>query len=184
MSIQPVRTISYNSNSNILSREDLLFLEAAKKQKSYNQQQKCECPNILCCDDDHYQHMVLRKFLKHEEASEFNEAKCKFCFSGEDLIKIYMELRANCSCGGPRFIISDYNMGERCMDGVALILKLRELGFSGVAVLRTSENLESLQDDYEEVVDYIESKQISFYLSKNDILHQKNFFKFLLEKND
>lgn len=182
MNVQLVRTSTYHSNSSILKRKNPLILNTKKISKENFSSSHCRCPRILCCDDEAYQHFILKKLLELSDSSSFSKETC-FCYSGEELIEKYKNLRTCSTCGGPEIIISDYNMGNSHMDGIDTLLKIRELGFGGLTILRTSTSIESLTDDHMDLEEHIEKKDISFYIAKQNVGIQKQIFKEFKDKN-
>lgn len=174
-SIQAIKTQSYNSNSDVLLRENMLFLKASQKTKpSSFIIPDCKCPKVLCCDDDSFQHFVLRKLLESLGSQKLQEASdIQFFNCGEDLITEFLKLKQNCQCGGPRLIITDFNMGNGNLTGLQVVHKLRSLGYRNPIIVRTSNNLRSLTDLDDEFDEKKDNQPVTLYLSKKNLKHQK-----------
>lgn len=175
MQIQLIKTDKYRSNSEVLHREDLLFLKVTKHTKSESfLHNLCDCPDVMSCDDDIFQHFVLGSLVNSEE---FKQSKCQkkvsFYCSGESLIEEFLNFQAKCRCEGPHVIITDYHMGDGKMNGVEVALKLRSLGYKKGIVLRTSNSIESLRDEHSDIDRLLERGIINCFLSKANLKKQR-----------
>lgn len=189
MKIQAIKTKDYKSNAIILQRRPIsLPIQLLNSCTEFNNLPKCNCPEIMCCDDEIYQHFVIKKLIELEggtpKASSITNSpptnktlKMTFCLSGEDLIKKYEEFKRCSCCQGPKMMISDYYMGLDQMRGVDVIMKLRELGYDGVTILRTSTSVRSISDDDFDIHSLLEDKKITYYIEKNNLKYQRDILR-------
>jgi len=149
-------------------------------------QKFCQCPNILVADDDPFQNFfyeaLFQKSISWKETIGTNEnLKFEIFLNGEDLIKRFNKIK-ECGCGKNVLIISDYNMGPKNLNGVEVIKILRSNGFTGCAVLRTSEEEIHLNKQHPEFAEMIEKQQISSFLRKQNFKEAKEEIQKLIKK--
>lgn len=70
-------------------------------------------------------------------------------------------------------IILDFNMGKKSFNGIQTALKLREAGFEGIIILRTSDDYKSLERHHKNFNQLLENNQINSLLDKSDLHHSK-----------
>lgn len=103
----------------------------------------CKCCHVLVADDDTFQHFFYQNlFQKSMDFEQIDIKQAEFradlCLSGEELIDKY-HLMKNCGCRKLRMVITDYYMGEKKFTGYETAKTIREAGFEGPLLLRTSE---------------------------------------------
>lgn len=132
---------------------------------------ECQCPHVMIADDNpleaFYYQIFFQKSMNLENVENFRLLTCN---SGEDLIKNYKAHKA-CGCGSVVLIVSDYSMGKNKFNGVETISKLRDLGYRGSLVLRTSETQQYLLDNHHNLEWLIKTGTITCLLDKTD--HKK-----------
>jgi len=144
----------------------------------------CDCPNVLVADDDSFQHMYYRIFfertLNFDGLSVSKEAfKLHLSFSGEELLAKLAQIK-ECGCKSLKLIISDYFMGNANINGVATCLKVREVGFTGPILLRTSETQEYLKTQHKNLSEILEEEVINQVISKTEVNHGKEVIRNIL----
>jgi len=137
----------------------------------------CSCPNVLVADDDSFQHMYYRVFFERTlnfEGLAINKEtfKLHLSFSGEEMLTKLEQIKA-CGCKSLKLIISDYYMGNANINGIATCLKVRESGYTGSVLLRTSETQEHLKTQHENFVELLEEQVINQIVSKTEVNHGK-----------
>jgi hypothetical protein len=103
----------------------------------------CDCPNMLICDDDKFQHLFYKKFFERNVdytglGISVEDFKIQYFISGDELLSKYLELKS-CKCSKLSVVITDYSMGVNVMSGVETAVALRKAGFNETLILRTSE---------------------------------------------
>jgi len=141
-------------------------------------------PHVLIADDDpfqefYYSHLFQNSILFDDLVVEKKDFQHTVFACGEDLLTRYQKL-----VEGPLFIITDYQMGAKKMNGVDTILALRKLGYKGAIILRTSEKQSELKENHPELEELLESQQISFLVDKSNHLKMKEIVHMLLKKMD
>jgi len=139
--------------------------------------QSCECPNVLICDDDNFQHLFYRNFFERiisldQIGESKNNLKMESFLSGEELLLKYQKLKA-CKCNKLSFVITDYSMGEKNMNGVETVLAVRDAGFEGAVVLRTSETRHDLIRDHSNFEELLRTGSITSYVEKALVMNLK-----------
>ena len=133
----------------------------------------CTCPHIFLADDDPFQgfyyETLFQKSLDFEGlAIEKKDFGFDLFKSGEELLTRYQSTKI-CRCTSRRLmIIVDYNMGKGKMNGIETALKLREIGFAGIIILRTSETDEYLKENHKDLERILERKAVNEILGKNN----------------
>jgi len=126
---------------------------------------QCKCSHILVADDDDFQLMyyqnLFQKSLDFEQIGvKKEEFRYELCSSGEELVEKFIHMQT-CTCKKLRVIVTDYQMGEKKLNGFSTSLKLRELGHKGPVLLRTAENKQELIEkhtDLEIIIDVVIEK--------------------------
>ena len=141
-------------------------------------------PHVLIADDDpfqafYYSHLFQNSIIFDDLVIEKKDFQHTFFACGEELLTGYQKLLE-----GPMFIITDYQMGAKKMNGVDTILALRKLGYKGAIILRTSEKQSELKENHPELEKLLESQQISFLVDKSNHLKMKEIVHMLLKKMD
>mgnify|MGYP003578495853 CR=1 FL=1 len=104
--------------------------------------------------------------------------------SGEELVTYFSEI-CSCPCGTLTMIITDYSMGIGKMNGVETLLAIREKGFKGPIILRTSEDREALNKLHGNFENLLETKEIECLLNKQNHLETKStIYELLRNTND
>jgi len=87
------------------------------------------------------------------------------------------------TCSGVKLIIVDYQMGQDKLNGVEVCKILRERGYKGRLILRTSESKEYLEKKHEDFGVMIRDGTIDALVSKEFIEEgKKTIFEYLLGK--
>ena len=147
----------------------------------------CSCPHVLIADDDAFQHLYYQSLLTRSvniEATLFTKRAFKFevCFSGEELLEKLRQTR-HCGCDRPALIIVDYNMGGDKLNGVQTAIKIRESGYKGPIVLRTSETQEHLRTRHMNFEQMLKDGRINMLMDKKNISESKEAIqKYLTQK--
>ena len=123
---------------------------------------KCSCPQVMVADDDAFQHLYYRGFFT--KMSYFIDLS----FSGEELLEKYAKIKNGCQGCQLKLVIVDYQMGDNKMNGVEVCKKLREIGYKGALVLRTSETEECLKKNHRDFDSLINQRIITTLVSKSD----------------
>jgi len=185
---QPERTLDqeFYNFSNIINTKPLFTsssqlkkiskkIALTKSKTNPDMGQSCECPNVLICDDDNFQHLFYRNFFERiigldQIGESKNNLKMESFLSGEELLLKYQKLKA-CKCNKLSLVISDYSMGEKNMKGVETIRAVRDAGFQGAVFLRTSETRHDLIRDHSNFEELIRSGSITCYVEKALIMN-------------
>jgi len=85
--------------------------------------------------------------------------------SGEELLEAYRKVKL-CGCGSVLLVITDFNMGEKNLNGVQLVSAVRKLDYKGPVVLRTSEKPVDLAKEKINVEELLEKKTLNSYVEK------------------
>ena len=146
----------------------------------------CQCPHILVADDDHFQNFfyetLFLQSISWEEISESKEGlKYEIFTSGEELIQKFQRMQA-CGCKKITLIITDYNMGNKKLNGVDTIQVLRKKGYTGPVVLRTSEDQEYLTNEHPDFLEMLENEVITNYVKKQSFKEAKEVIVNLIKK--
>jgi len=144
----------------------------------------CSCPNVLVADDDSFQHMYYKIFFERTlnfDGLSINKEtfKLHLSFSGEEMLAKLAQIKA-CGCKSLKLVISDYFMGNNNLNGVATCLKVRENGYTGPVLLRTSETQEHLNTQHENFSELLEEEVINQVLSKTEVNHGKEVIRNIL----
>jgi len=147
----------------------------------------CECPNVLICDDDRFQHLFYQNFFERiigldQIGESKNNLKMESFLSGEELLLKYQKLKA-CKCSKLSLVISDYSMGENKLNGVETVLAVRDAGFQGAVVLRTSETRHDLIKDHSNFEELIRTGSITSYVEKAFVMNLKTVIYNCIKKN-
>jgi len=110
----------------------------------------CQCSQILIADDDPFQHLYYQNLFEKSQDTESSDFKrqgssVELFSSGEELIKRFSSMKL-CACNKLRVIITDYQMGDNKLNGAETAKKLREMGYKGPLLMRTSEKLDELAE--------------------------------------
>jgi len=149
-------------------------------------QKSCECPHILAADDDPLQNFfyesLFQRSISWEETIGTKESlRFELFENGEDLLKRFEQIQ-QCDCGKTVLILSDHNMGLKNLNGIEVIQILRKNGFSGSAVLRTSEEEKDLAQQYREFSEMLEQSVITSYINKQNIKGTKEVIQKLIKE--
>jgi len=142
---------------------------------------RCSCPEILVCDDDPYQHFCyINFFSKSLDSEESRKSALSFqismSYSGEELINQFKEIK-QCGCGKPRLVITDYFMGENSLNGMSTAVSLRQAGFDGSIIVRSSNSLDELSKTESGIKEATSTGIINSCLLKSDIQGLKSILK-------
>jgi len=144
----------------------------------------CSCPSILICDDDNFQLLFYSNFfsklIQSSPLSTEENFKIELFDSGEKLLDKYQKVHL-CGCEKVLLVISDFHMGEKCMNGISTIAELRGKGYSKTIMMRTAETLDSLSKSSMEAPQLIEEHDINL-LNKSDLAKFKELVQYFLEK--
>jgi len=144
----------------------------------------CSCPSILICDDDNFQLIFYSQFfsklIQSSPLSTEEKFKIELFDSGEKLLDKYQKIHL-CGCEKVLLVISDFHMGEECMNGISTIAELRGRGYSRTIMMRTSETLDSLSKTSVEAPQLIEEHDINL-LNKSDLEKFQELVQNSLEK--
>jgi len=117
--------------------------------------------------------MLFDKALDYGKLNiDKTEFRYKIFTSGEDLLKNYQKIK-KCGCNTLTLVISDFNMGEKNLNGVETAVKLRENGFSGHIALRTSEEKDYLSRQHNNLNEMLRLKEIDCILDKTSHVNTK-----------
>jgi len=146
---------------------------------------RCRCPHVLVSDDDPFQNFyyetLFQRSISWENILEQNESfRFELFTSGEALLQRFQEINA-CGCGKTMLAITDYNMGEKRLNGVQTVRLLRKAGFIGSVVLRTSEEREDLTRVHPELTHMLNSEIITSYVEKNNFRKAKDVIQGLVK---
>jgi len=146
----------------------------------------CRCPHVLVADDDPFQNFyyetLFQRSISWENILEQNESfRFELFTSGEALLQRFQEINA-CGCGKTMLAITDYNMGEKRLNGVQTVRLLRKACFTGSVVLRTSEEREDLSRIHPELNQMLNSEMISSYVEKSNFRKSKDVIQELVKK--
>jgi len=142
----------------------------------------CACAHVLVADDDYFQHLyyygLFNKSLDlHSIGVEKEDVHIQLSFSGEELLEKLEKIKA-CGCEKVKLIILDYQMGDDKLNGVATAQKLRESGYRGPTLLRTSEKKEDLCERHENFDILVKDKVIDTIIPKSDSKLGKEMIEF------
>ncbi len=145
----------------------------------------CSCPHVLIADDDSFQEFyyttLFSKSIDFDALTiEKRNFRVKVVKSGEELLEEYNEMRSCCNCHNLSMVITDYDMGHDKKTGVATALELRNLGYRGPLMLRTSETRQYLIEHHANFEEMIERKTIDYYIEKNAHMKMKQVFEKVL----
>jgi len=145
----------------------------------------CTCSHVSIADDDEFQHFYYQSlFQKSLDLSSIfpdkNDLRLKSCYSGEDLVKNISQM-VTCGCKTLRLVITDYNMGHNKLNGVQTAKKLREVGYKGIILLRTSEKRSYLLGQHGDFEKMIEEKVIDVLIDKGDLKKGKEVIQCCME---
>jgi len=132
----------------------------------------CTCPHVLIADDDEFQHTYY-KILFHQSLNydglpiTKENIRVQLSFSGESLLDHYKGV-AKCQCNNLMVVIVDYHMGDNKLNGVQVCKELRNLGFEGPLLLRTTESENFLLEKHKDFLELIGNKTINALLKKSD----------------
>ncbi len=171
-----VKNLSIGSQ-NSLSTLSLKSFSPLQRSQSEDTISSCRCPNVLIADDDDFQEFYYQMlFDKTLDYAKLNIDKTEFRFkifkSGEDLLKSYQKIK-KCGCDTLTLVISDYNMGEKNLNGVETAFKLRQMGFSENIALRTSEERDYLCRQHNNLNEMLRLKEIDCILDKTSHANTK-----------
>lgn len=173
-----------NPEINSLSIHSTLF--KSFENQTTHKADSCNCPHVLVADDDAFQHLYYQSLF--QKSLDFDgiyisreELRVHLCFSGEELIKKFLEIK-ECSCNGLLLIITDYQMGPEKLDGVKTSIHLRDVGYVGPLILRTSETQKYLEKQHDDFCKLMELKVINDVLDKSDIQSGKETIQTFLQK--
>ena len=147
----------------------------------------CNCPHVLVADDDAFQHLYYQSLFTRSinlEDTLFTKHAFRFemFFCGEQLLET-LERTQHCGCDRPALIIVDYNMGSDKLNGVQTALKIRESGYKGPIVLRTSETQEYLRTRHMNFEQILKDGRINKLMDKDNISESKEAIqKYLTQK--
>ncbi len=132
--------------------------------------QLCKCPHVLIADDDSFQAFYYQTiFQRSMDFDSFAVKKEDFRLgmykSGEELLEAYRKVKL-CGCGSVLLVITDFNMGEKNLNGVQLVSAVRKLDYKGPVVLRTSEKPVDLAKEKINVEELLEKKTLNSYVEK------------------
>lgn len=117
---------------------------------------KAQNLTILTCDDDLFQKTFFTSLINQLKKSTPGLNICFYSFmTGEDLLDFYIRRKRQDVPKGPMIIITDYNMGLNCQDGVIIARKLRLHNFRGPIMLRTSDEWNEIKAKHPGVEDFI-----------------------------
>jgi len=147
----------------------------------------CKCPHVLISDDDpfqefYYQNLFQRSLCFDGLNIDKKDFRLKMFSSGEDMVSHFSEI-SSCACGTLTMIITDYSMGIGKMNGVETLQAIREKGFKGPIILRTSEGREALNKLHVNFEEMLENKEIECLLDKKNHLETKSTIYELLRTN-
>lgn len=149
----------------------------------------CKCPHVLISDDDPFQEFYYQNLFQCSLCFdglniEKKDFRLKMFSSGEELVTYFSEI-CSCTCGTLTMIITDYSMGIGKMNGVETLLAIREKGFKGPIILRTSEDREALNKLHGNFENLLETKEIECLLNKQNHLETKStIYELLRNTND
>jgi len=185
---------SFSEIQDTLPKEDNPSFDntLCKKSLSAPLLSKNTCPytHILVADDDSFQHLYYKILFTSKSpipTKLFNitkKYKVSLHFSGEELLERYSRV-CQClgTCSGVKLIIVDYQMGQDKLNGVEVCKILRERGYKGRLILRTSESKEYLEKKHEDFGVMIRDGTIDALVSKEFIEEgKKTIFEYLLGK--
>jgi len=134
----------------------------------------------LVADDDYFQHLYYYGLFHKSldlQVFEQEDVNVQLSFSGEELLEKLEKIKA-CGCEKIRLVILDYQMGDDKLNGVATAKKLRETGYGGPVLLRTSEKKEELERKHENFEGLIKDKVIDTIVPKSDSKLGKELIEF------
>lgn len=132
----------------------------------------CTCPGILAADDDLFQHAYYKCLFYTKNKPE--DHCLQTCFSGEELIESLNKVM-ECGCGTMKLVITDYQMGEKNLNGVETSVKARKGGYKGPLFLRTSETKDFLKENHEDFELLLKENVINVLVNKSDVSFGQKF---------
>lgn len=143
----------------------------------FSPSRECTCPHVLVADDDNFQHLYYQNlFQRSLDFSELpisrDNLRVKMCFSGEELLEELKDI-LQCGCSKLMLIITDYSMGNTKLDGINTASKVREAGYEGQVLLRTSETVEFLKSKHLNLDKIVGTRIIDELVSKADFQQGK-----------
>ena len=138
----------------------------------------CSCSDILIADDDEFQHQFYKIFFSKtinfsKSAIKTELIKIDYSLGGTDMCRQYTQMK-NCSCPRkPKMAIIDYTMGPESLDGVDSARRLRELGFTGTIILRSSDSQSDIKFNHTDFDHLIKTEKINSYVSKANLIAGK-----------
>jgi len=148
--------------------------------------QLCKCPHVLIADDDSFQAFYYQTiFQRSMDFDSFAVKKEDFRLgmykSGEELLEVYRKTKF-CGCGSVLLIITDFNMGEKNLNGIELTCAVRKLDYKGPVMLRTSEKPVDLVKEKIDLEDLLEKKTLDKYVEKQNHAMTKEIIGEFLKK--
>jgi len=143
-------------------------LAAIQKQSSdVHEKISFEYFDVMVCDDDSFQHLYYENFFEkkveyHNPDILKGSVKLYMSFSGSELLSKFKALLDKES-KPPLLIITDMNMGENSINGIITAQKLRENGYTGPIILRSSESESHISEVLHKE---LENGTITHYLEK------------------
>jgi len=169
-----------------ICNQSTLFKYALNHTTMKIETETCSCPHILIADDDSFQHLyyqsLFQKSLDFEGIFVSREnLRVQLFYSGEELLENYNEIQ-KCGCNELMMVITDYQMGERKMNGVDTCSKLRNVGYKATLLLRTSESFDDLQKNHSNFQLLIQTNVIDALLEKSNIKGGKEIIQSFMNK--
>jgi len=145
----------------------------------------CSCAHVAIADDDEFQHFYYQSLFQRslDLSSIFankSDLRLNSCYSGEDLVKNVSQMLA-CGCNTLRLVITDYHMGNNKLNGVETARKLREAGYKGIILLRTSEKRSDLVKQHKDFEKMLEEKVIHVVIDKGNLKEGKEIIQSYME---
>ena len=147
----------------------------------------CSCPHVLVADDDAFQHFyyqtLFNRSLTFDDAFMSREdINVKLHFSGEELLESLSKIQA-CGCNKLMLVISDYSMGSNRLSGVETALRVRNAGYKGKVILRTSETKEDLRKNHVDFDNLFSTNIINVMVPKDNLKLSKQIIQKLIQRN-
>jgi len=166
------------SNSNLKTFSTFTHLDLPQndtKSKSMPAKLRCKCPKVIVADDDAFQHLYYKILFQKVEIGSQSEYPCfDTCFSGEELLE-KLNKAQKCGCETTRLVIIDYQMGEKKLNGVETCIQVRENGYKGHILLRTSESKDSLKTIHKDFEQLFKENIINVLVDKSDASFGESF---------
>jgi len=149
-----------------------LIKSTIKRSFTEGEIQLCKCPHVLIADDDSFQAFYYQTiFQRSMDFDSFAVTKQDFRLglykSGEELLEAYRKVKV-CGCKSAMLIITDFNMGEKNLNGIELTSAVRKLDYKGPVMLRTSEKPSDLKREKIDIENLLEKKEINSYIEKQN----------------